>query len=55
MGRRYKMKTSLKSLRETVDVCHGSRIYPFLNRQEKRDAVIYCLRIIEKIREKRGG
>ncbi len=49
------MKVLNRSLREAVDVCHGSRIYPFLTRQEKKVAVIYCLRVIDKNRMKRAA
>lgn len=46
------MKTPNKSLKKAADVCHGSRLYPLLSRHEKKTAVIYCERIMDKRREK---
>jgi hypothetical protein len=46
------MKIPSMNLREAVDVCQGSRLYPLLTRQEKREAVIYCEKIIGVINEK---
>ncbi len=45
------MKTPSRNIKEALDICHGSRIYPHLTRYEKREAVIYCLKITGKIRE----
>lgn len=42
------MKTPGISIREAVDICHGSRIYPLLTRDEKKMAVIYCLKIMKR-------
>ncbi len=46
------MKTTIRILKEAVDICHDSRLYPYLSRREKREAVIYCQKIVGKIREK---
>lgn len=48
------MKTLNRSLKEIVEVCNGSGLYPYLTRKEKRAAVIYCMKIIGKSRGKRG-
>lgn len=48
------MKTINRSLKEAVDVCNGSGLYPFLNRREKREAVMYCVKIIGTYMRKRG-
>jgi len=45
------MKIPSRTVREAVDVCHGSSIYPHLTRYEKREAVIYCLKTMGKFRE----
>lgn len=48
------MKTLNRSLKEAVEVCNGSGLYPYLNRKEKREAVTYCMKIIGKFMGKRG-
>jgi hypothetical protein len=48
------MKTLNRSLKEAVEVCNGSGLYPHLTRKEKRAAVMYCIKIIGKHMGKRG-
>jgi hypothetical protein len=47
------MKTPNKTLKGAADVCHGSRLHPLLSRHEKKTAVIYCERIMDKRRKRR--
>jgi hypothetical protein len=47
------MKTSRGSIREAITVCRESGIYPLLSRQERKDAILYCSKIIRRIKE--GG
>jgi len=45
------MKIASKIFREAADVCHGSRLYPLLSREEKKAAVMYCQKIIGKLND----
>lgn len=48
------MKTPTGTLREAIGVCRESGIYPLLTRQERKEAILYCGRIIGKIEEGRS-
>ncbi len=48
------MKTPIRTLREAIDVCHESGIYAVLTRWEKKEAVLYCGRLIAKLKEGRS-
>ena len=48
------MKTPIGTLREATDLCHGSGIYSLLTRQEKKEAVLYCRRLIVKLKQERS-
>ncbi len=42
------MKAPIRTLREAIDVCRGSGIYAVPTRWEKKEAVLYCLKIMKK-------
>ncbi len=48
------MKTLTKTIREAADVCHGSGVYTLLTRRQKKEAVLYCIRLIVRLDEERS-
>ncbi len=49
------MKTLTKTIRDAADVCHRSGVYTLLTRREKKEAVLYCSRLIAELRREGGN